>query len=687
MKAFILKRLAIVLLLILYFLIKIFSISFSSYIYSGPLSDNYILVINDDNCNIDLYYIEEEKYPSGNPIYIKTLQQKNSTIIYFSNNTKYYLIIPNVCSNNPKIHIQSFNSSAVGISSLQNVITKAIFGNFTIYNIDGYSSNNKGISLQLNSYLYVDNEIYWVQNVLVLYPKNNRYFVINNIWNFTSYYSSNKGLLAVKSDYLNLDGNGEVYIDLVEGYWYAYPTNINSYSLPLNGSLIMMISNTHPVVLSFGYVIGNSIVWYDNVTFVNKYTDNAYFLNGIYKNHVLNTELVFAGNGDRSIAYLNNTRAILKIFYYDGDLKSFENLYNISISTGEFAVNLFSKIDKNYAIVSSELNSKVQKIRLYNTNIGNITIEFLNESINLSEYYREIIEFEDKILLLRGFFVNGLFYNSTIIQLPNDEYIEIYPYYEEYYLLKIYSIFPIEIEFQDINGNQKIYNITNISIFAKKGSIINIKIIEPEKYSEDKKILFKSKNSQYKFYVNKSEKINIPYDTYYLVTITSYFPIIINYNNITLYSENLTTNIYVKDKETLYITIVNKTVRLNNIIYEYNGKDNLKLYIQEPNNITISNFTRYFLVNITSKYKINIIINNNSYFVDSFSNFLEENTTIIIKKKTFFNFLAFYDIEEQKIYLDHPIKINIQPKINIIYTSIYYIAIILILFYILHTFI
>ena len=219
-----------------------------------------------------------------------------------------------------------------------------------------YNDTASGATLQLNAMLVLvgtngTKQVYWVQNTPDFVTNRSVVSYADNLWNNTDVNGplSNSSVTSKSGGYV-FSSN-----DTQQKYYYAYATANNSYSLPLDISLIMNESITHGAVnLEMGVAVlrngtskAYSFKWFDNITIDDPSVTSAYFYTSGNESTPINTfydtELVFGGEGNGESTHFTAMNATLGLYFYNDTSRrfsTFPSYYTFGGDTAEGAYNL-----------------------------------------------------------------------------------------------------------------------------------------------------------------------------------------------------------------------------------------------------------------------------------------------------------------------------------------------------------
>jgi Thermopsin. len=277
-------------------------------------------------------------------------------------NGRYYVVFfNNVTDSNVTINYYVFaRPVATGIAdyglmvegnSVQPYVekAKAVIGVVKVNELYAFNStppagvDRYGASIQLNVVLQVNtvtgSQQLWLQNVIDIYTNNYTAYIVDNVWNDTSFVSSLH----------NVTGNGEISFS-PWGTYYGYATD---YFYLSPSSIIYLVINTSYTpqgpIIRFGYANGSGqVVWYDNVTTRIPGTLSAYILvdgfNFTEGLHLYDAELVVAGESNGEATFIDPANVELAMFYQlpNGQWAPPKYLLPFGIHTEEAADDLYT---------------------------------------------------------------------------------------------------------------------------------------------------------------------------------------------------------------------------------------------------------------------------------------------------------------------------------------------------------
>lgn len=297
-----------------------------------------------------------------------TLYPGDSLAIQVPSIGDYLVIVPSTgyCQGEPSIYEIAGQGAPIGVSSLDSVTTDKVLGYFNITAISAYNPNgesefgvpNSGASLQLNVVLEVQlvngvTQYYWLQNIVRFITSSNEYSISDSVWNDT-------GSVSILSN-STITGNGYVSPSINGSYYYSYATAFQHYSLPFAGYLLIKPVSTVPLEVSFCYVIiqnGSQFYppnfnCYDTVTINTSVpVANAFITSQPDEltphGTLMDVELVFGGYGNGEYTTFNTLNAYLSILYRFSTLmgnvwRIYTDLYINGWDTTESATDLTSE--------------------------------------------------------------------------------------------------------------------------------------------------------------------------------------------------------------------------------------------------------------------------------------------------------------------------------------------------------
>nr|WP_084739696.1 thermopsin family protease [Sulfuracidifex tepidarius] len=263
------------------------------------------------------------------------------------------------------------SSSGIGVYGVANesgkisfftVATHEILGYFNITNVKSTSTCSMfphGASLQLNSVVLTrtteNNFSFWIQNVLLFNTSDNAIKVLDNVWNFSSQYST-----------LNASGKGEI-LNSNEGSYYVFSEPWELIKFPFAGYLLEKETrNEAHLTVSFGYVIiqnGSfvppSVVWYDNVSIpVLNSTSSCILVSPreTPQGSLFDAELVFGGPGSGSQSCFSALNASLGLFYNNTHVVPFKSIYDFGTDTAERSLDVHAYLNGLVDLYAGEEN-------------------------------------------------------------------------------------------------------------------------------------------------------------------------------------------------------------------------------------------------------------------------------------------------------------------------------------------
>ncbi|BBG25619.1 thermopsin family protease [Sulfuracidifex tepidarius] len=262
-----------------------------------------------------------------------------------------------MASINPYVDTQEypFHSYAIGIASYgvyqkgnsmipYFIKTDSVVG---FVRVDSVNSENP-FSIQLNVMLIVNDQTFWLQDVVVMNPSEDQFYLSSSVLNLTS----------LDSPLHNVSGDGS-FIQGSDGQCY-YVNYIGNYYYSLPFSFLPIINVTHStseVRILFGFkgIEGNCFdgktVFFDNVVihFPYVYRASIYVSGYNYLSDsspyqgfsFYDAELVFGGEGNGKVVSFNQLEAFLSLYYQkDGKYVSFPSYFDFGSDTAEGTSNL-----------------------------------------------------------------------------------------------------------------------------------------------------------------------------------------------------------------------------------------------------------------------------------------------------------------------------------------------------------
>ncbi len=262
-----------------------------------------------------------------------------------------------MASVNPYIDTQEypFHSYAIGIASYgvyqkgNSMVPYFIKTNSVVgyVRVDKLESSSP-FSIQMNVMLVVNDQTFWLQDVVVINPSEGNFYISSSVLNLTSTGSELKGITGDGSFVQGSDGQC-YYVNYVGNYYYHLPF-----------SFMPIINVTHSanyvrVLFGFKGVEGSCLdgktVFFNNVVlhFPYVYRASIYVSGYNYLSDsspyqgfsFYDAELVFGGEGNGKVVSFNCLDAFLSLYYdKDGKYISFPSYFDFGSDTAEGTTNL-----------------------------------------------------------------------------------------------------------------------------------------------------------------------------------------------------------------------------------------------------------------------------------------------------------------------------------------------------------
>jgi thermopsin len=214
----------------------------------------------------------------------------------------------------------------------------SVLGNTTGYDV---GSSSQAYSIQLNAVIYVSTsngpQELWAQDVVII--DGGKMYFADNLWNFTS---PNANIYSNE-----VSGKGSV-ITYNGRSLYAYSTPY----LPFNSNfqLVMNVKQTlaSQFVVSFGYSLGGSVYWFDNVTVtLSSNVNSVYFMVSGNQmtgdRHAFDAELVLGGYSSGLNYNFTSANVALSMYYVsNGQVIYPRTTYMFGVDTSEGAYDLYT---------------------------------------------------------------------------------------------------------------------------------------------------------------------------------------------------------------------------------------------------------------------------------------------------------------------------------------------------------
>ncbi|BDR91473.1 hypothetical protein Vsou_05660 [Vulcanisaeta souniana JCM 11219] len=696
--------------------------------YYLPLSYNFsagqfVNIYVWSNQSISIYLMNNEQYSafSSGQSYTYIYEAGGSIIersFYISGGGTYYIVIDNNNQGSAFVLYEITESPSpegpnfpmgiadYGLALLQGNLlayeysTDMFVGEVTIYNASTAEPSycpslevepgNTWFSTQLNVVILIqtangNTQYYWLQDVVRFNSQSDQFQVLDNIWNDT-------GSTSVINSAL-ISGNGGITSSGSNVFYYDWGIEQpQSVSLPFTIYLVIKVglnSNGYPWA-AFGYSInGQTTTWYDNVTIMipsNYASITVSPPNPLLNRYVLfnDAELVVAGPWSSECTIANTLGVELGLYFKYGDyLVPIPYMWNFGMHTAESILNASSiSIGPGMAFVKNGneeptyIMGYFALLTIYNSinGVTNTSIVTPGTPVKIGE--PEIIVFNNGTrYVLQGYVINGSEYLSAAslsIVINGSTSIDIE--WVRQYMVNVTSPIPILV-----NGNAT----SNYSGWVNAGSTITINA--PKYYALNNKTRLAF---QY-FYVINYEPyytINYPYNlsftidspmaftaTYtrqYLVNIVSAAPIYINGSAYTNYTG------WVNEGSSLVLTIPRYYQLSNATRYVFNGNNTaITLTVDEPEELSINQWTRQYLINISSQYPVNI----NGTTTTQYTNWLDAGSIIVVRPSTVFTDGLLLQEPGLTLVVNGPMTINIKWTINWVLTAALYAVVVIII--------
>lgn len=344
-------------------------------------------------------------------------------------------------------------------------------------------------SLQLNAVLELSvndrTQYYWLQNVMIIDPKNELLLPLVNVWNMSS-----ESLIM---NPLYIIGRGSV----INNTAYAYMGNWTPYTTPLAINLTISVNNTpngFPDLL-FSYSMNGIKELVDNVTLLLRPDWGPYLVvNGSEYSplgYLVDSEFIIGGPGCGATVFANEVNASLSLYYLGPSNRLFPvpTAWSFGSDTGETIVNVGEEVIGPAVVKLMAGNEYLGP--LTNANYINFLVinnyllngTFISASIPVLTGSRvlltteRIVNFGNNTLVrLTGIWVNGMPVNNSSLELlMNGSYVVSYNW-ARYYWLQVID-----------ESNQ----VTNMSGWYLANSIVNITVPKTAIYfNNDTRLVF-----------------------------------------------------------------------------------------------------------------------------------------------------------------------------------------------------
>ncbi|MUN29519.1 thermopsin family protease [Sulfuracidifex metallicus] len=257
---------------------------------------------------------------------------------------------------NPYIDTQEypFHSYAVGIASYgvyqkgdklipYYITTSSVLGYVSLHQVQA----NSPFSVQMNVMLIVNDQTFWLQNVVVIDPVGHYFYLSSSVLNLTC---TNSPLTNIQGEGSFVKGNdGQCYyVNYVGDY---------RYSLPLSFYLVINVTHTsNHVRILFGFkgingtcIQGKTIFFQDDVIYIPHVYRASLYVSGYnylsdsspYQGFSFyDAELVFGGEGNGKVINFDKLQAYLSLYYDRGGYVPFPSYFDFGSDTAEGTTNL-----------------------------------------------------------------------------------------------------------------------------------------------------------------------------------------------------------------------------------------------------------------------------------------------------------------------------------------------------------
>ena len=634
--------------------------------WNYQINGSYLVIYNYGSEAYTIYLMTPDEYQAmsqGSGAYAIggwVIQPQSSLAIQVPNSGDYMVIVPIFGSCQSATLVWFTNQGApVGVSSFEPVDTNEVLGFFNITSISAYNPNgesqfdvpNSGASLQLNAILEVQlidgsTQYYWVQDVISFVTDKGQYNLVDNVWNDTDI----SGFLSDST----ITGSGSVS-QASNGYFYAYGTSFQSYSLPIAGYLLIELINMNPLEVSFCYtVIQNggqyyppSFNCYDNVTiYTSEPVANAFIAsrpNEFTPNYTayMDAELVFGGYGNDEYTTFNSLSAYLAMLYRSGNAwKPYSDLFMNGWDTAEVATDLTSSVLPNGFIyvttgslpsgASTFLTSTAPMptlpmtyVSIINPATGKTWSGYITAPASFS-FPTVVPVGSGTEYVFTGVTVNGATQSSDVVTItPSSDFASYYvsANYEAYYLVSVSSPVPVTV-----NTYNESATTTEFSEWVPSGSAISVQVPSIYLFNNGTRLVYTGSNET--ITVNQPLSLSInQFVKQYMVNMSSLVPIIVTTPTGVFNATSL--SIWVNEGSTADIAVPRTYDLGNGTRLVYTG-GNESITVSKPLSITVNQFIRQYLVSITSLVPVIITAPGGTYNTTSLTTWIDSGSTISI---------------------------------------------------------
>ena len=575
----------------------------------------------------------------------------------------YYVVTPlsqGSCNIRPPLIVYFGYGAPIGVSSLEPISTNEVLGFFNITSISAYNPNgesefnvpNSGADLQLNAVLEVQladgtTQYYWLQDVIDFITSSGEYNLVDNVWNDTSSGSPLSNSTITGYGYVSNSSTG---------YYYGYSTSFQAYSLPLAGYLLIELTSTNPLTISFCYVIiqnGSqyyppSFNCYDAVTiYTPEPVTNAFITSQpntlTPSDYAIDTEFVFAGYANGEYTTFNSLSAYLAILYWgNGAWELYGDLFMNGWDTGETATDLTSEVlPSGFVYVttgslpsgaSTFLTSTAPTpvlpmtyVSVTNPATGETWSGYVTTPTTFS-FPTVVPSGSGTEYVLTSVMVNGEpTSNNTVTITPSDNFASFYIVvnYKTYYLVSVSSPVPVSVTTYNESVVAALF-----TEWVPSGSIVSIGVPSTYTFNNGTRLVYTGSNESITVNSPLSLVIN-QFIKQYLVSVSSPVPVLITTPTGTYNTTSLTT--WVNEGSIVSIAVSRIYDLGNNTRLVYVG-NNETVTVYSPLSIAIpaTDFQRQYLVTIRSSLPVVV----NGTLTTLYTAWLSPGSVLVVKPRT-----------------------------------------------------
>ena len=634
--------------------------------WGHQINGSYIVIYNYGSEAYMIYLMTPDEYQvwsQGSGTYAIggwVIQPQSSLAIQVPNSGDYMVMVPSTgsCQSGLTLYWVEGQGAPIGVSSFELASTNEVLSFFNITSMSAYNPNgesefdmpNSGVSLQLNAILEVQlidgtTQYYWVQDVIAFVTDKGKYNLADNVWNVTD----TNGFLSNST----IAGNGYV-TQATGGYYYAYSTSSQAYSLPLAGYLLIELTGVNPLEISFCYVIIQnggqyyppSFNCYDNVTiYTSEPVSSASIVsdpNAVTpSSNVIDTELVFGGYANGEYTTFNSLSAYLAILYWgNGAWEPYGDLFMNGWDTGEAATDLTSSVLPNgfIYVTTGSLPSGAGTFLTNTAPMPTLPMTYVSVTNpatgeTWSGYITTPASFSFPTVVsvgsgteyvFTGATVNGATQSSNVVTItPSSDFASYYvsANYEAYYLVSVSSPVPVTV-----NTYNESAITTEFREWVPSGSAISVQVPSIYLFNNGTRLVYTGGNET--ITVNQPLSLSInQFVKQYMVNMSSLVPIIVTTPTGVYNTTSLTT--WIDSGSTISINVPKITNLGNGTRLVYTG-NNETITVSEPLSLVISQFIRQYLVSVTSLVPVIVATPGGVFNATSLSIWVNEGSTVDI---------------------------------------------------------